>query len=292
MPPTKAFLPLIACLLLVLVPRVGATHPSAQHTIGMLSDAIRADPVDQTLYLRRGHLYSNEGQLELALEDLRKAEELGDPVLAAFDLGVLHYRMGELGAARRYFDVFLERFPEQGPALEYRARVRRDAGDHAGALEDFEAYFALQSSPNPGDYVSAAEMLAGLEGRGEPAALAMLDEGIERLGMIPQLQRPAIELEKRRGNLPAAIDRLEALRPVLGGSPDWKVDMGELQLMAGRPDQARTLFADASRQLDGLRETAARKATRERLGRLEAQLAEIEAPGRGDSNAAPVVVED
>jgi len=265
---------LVAGLCFAAQPWVASAHPSAQHTIEALSESIRARPGEQELYIRRGQAYSNEGQLELALADLRRAEGLGDPLLVAFDLGVLHYRMGRLGTARRYFDVFLERFPDNAPALEYRARVSRDAGDHEAALADFEAYFAVQKQPNPGDYLSAAQMLAGLEGRGVEAALAMLDEGMDRLGIIPQLQGYAVELERGRGNIAAATVRLETLRPALGDGPDWKVDMGELLFLAGRPDQARPLFEAAAIQLSSLRSTAARRQVQERLAVLQASLSE------------------
>ena len=264
----KQLLPIVA-IVLVALPLVAGAHPSAQSTLEMLSDAIRAHPESQPLYIQRGAAYSNDGQLELALADLLKAETLGDPVLAAFDQGVLHYRLEEYEAARGYFDVFLEYRPGHMASLEYRARVLRAAGDHAAALADFNAYFALQSQPNPGDYVSAAEMLRGLDGEGIAPALAMLDQGMERLGVIVQLQRYAIALELERGSVAGAIDRLESLEPALGASPDWKIDMGELLLRADRPDEAHRYFEAASAQLATLRRTTARQALLERLQALQ-----------------------
>jgi tetratricopeptide (TPR) repeat protein len=268
----RALLP-VALVLWVATPQIAASHPSAAHRIELLSEAIRAHPDDPRNYMRRGEAYSNEGYFDLALADLKKAEALGDPVHVAYDLGVLHYRMGKLAEARSYFDAFLARFPDHPPALQYRARVRRDAGDHAGALSDFRAYFEKNPRANPGDYVSAARLLAGPEGEGVPAALAMLDQGIARLGAIPQLQRYAIELERSRSNLPSAIARLESLEKSLGRSPDYKVDMGELLLEAGRPEDARVQLDAAADQLDRLPVTGARTALRQRLHGLQAKLA-------------------
>jgi tetratricopeptide (TPR) repeat protein len=251
---------------------VASAHPSAQHTLEVLSESIKARPNEQKLYIKRGSAYSNDGQLKLALADFRKAESLGEPLAVAFRQGVLHYRMKEFEAARGYFDSFLKHVPSHAQSLEYRARLLRDAGEHEAALADFNAYFALQKQPNPGGYVSSAKMLAGLRGEGVSSALAMLDEGMERLGVIPQLQRYAIELELERKNSAGAIIRLETLEPAMGESPDWKVEMGELLLLAGKPAEAQRRFDEASAQLKTLRTTVARQRLLEKLEKLQARL--------------------
>jgi predicted Zn-dependent protease len=100
----------------------------------------------------------------------------------------------------------------------------------------------------------------------------MLDRGMERLGVIPQLQQYAIALELERKNTAQAIDRLEALEPSLGESPGWKVDMGELLILAGRPAEASQLFDEAFAQLETLRKTVARQRLLEKLEKLRASL--------------------
>jgi len=118
-------LPLAVVLWLALQPLPLSAHPSAQHRIETLSEAIRAKPDEQELYLRRGQAYSNEGQLQPALADLRKAEQLGDPVLAAFDLGVVHYQLGDLQAAR-----MLEGLESGGGGTARRRRKFLDEAAH------------------------------------------------------------------------------------------------------------------------------------------------------------------
>lgn len=252
-------------LLVWIAPVLAWTHPSAYEQVEHLSAAIRARPDDPGNYVLRGQAYSNEGHFEEALADYEKASQMGDPGAVAFDLGVLHYRMGELVEARRQLDLWLERHPGHPPALEYRARVLRDAGEPALAVADYRAYFAGQKSPNPGDFVSAARLVEGLDGEGASAALAILDDGMERLGTIPQLQRPAIEIERRRGHLADAIRRLESLAPSLGTSPDWKIDMAELMIASGRKSEAIRQLDAATEQLEGLKSTAARVKLGERV---------------------------
>lgn len=266
--------PILIALLLVLQSATAVAHPGAEDTLEHLTQAIQARPTDQKLYIQRGSIYSNEGRFEAALADYKKAEALGEPILVASYQGELHYRMGDFDAARKYFDTFLKHFPKHAQSLEYRARLLRDAGEHEAALADFNAYFALQKQPNPGHYISSANLLKGLEGQGIPAALEMLDQGMVRLGVIPQLQNYAIELELERKNTGNAIERLKTLEPTLGTSPDWKVSMGELLLLAGQPAQASALFDEATAQLKKLRSTVARQRVLEKLEDLKKQLSQ------------------
>lgn len=234
-------------------------HPGVEEALRYYDRQIEQSPRDQALYAQRGVVYSNDGQYEKAMADFRRAAELGDPLLVSFDLGVLHYRMGDFAAARRYFDAWLQRFPDHAACLEYRARLLRDAGDHDGAIADFRRVFVLQSRPNPGDYISVAEMLESRGDAGVAEALDVLDQGNAKLGVTPQIQRKAIALELRRKQPGRAIERMRSLEPMLGESPDWKVEMGELMLAAGRRDEAQACFRQAVDQLGGLRPTPARQ---------------------------------
>jgi DNA-binding SARP family transcriptional activator len=256
-----------------------SAHPGASATIDHYSHEIERDPKNQRLYLLRGIAYSNDGRYDEALADFKQAEKLGEPVLVSCDLGVLHYRKAEFEAAVGYLDRYLERYPARGReyCLEYRARARRDSGDHAGSILDFRRVIELEPRPNPGHYVSVATMLAESGESGIDEALAILDAGIAKLGLNPQLQHHAIELELTRQRPDRALARGEALRPILGESPEWKVDMAELYLRNGEKTQANRMLKDAKTQVQSLRKTPARLRLRERITELEGRSA---LPGR------------
>lgn len=255
----RAVAPLALSLILLSAHHGVRAHPGVEQALRYFDQQIEQSPRDQALHIQRGIVYSNDGQYEQARADFMRAAELGDPVLVSFDLGVLHYRMGDFAAARRYFDAWLQRFPDHAACLEYRARLLRDAGDHDGAIADFRRVFALQPRPNPGDYISVAEMLESRGDAGVAEALDLLDQGNAKLGVTPQIQRKAVALELRRKQPGRAIERLRALEPMLGESPDWKVEMGELMLAVGRREEAQIYFRQAADQLGGLRPTPARQ---------------------------------
>lgn len=249
-------------------PLRGLAHPGMHETIALLTQRIADAPTDAALYQERGIAYSSDGQAALALADFREAERLGDPVLVAFDLGVLHYRSGDYGAAREALTRALARFPHDARALDYRARAAREAGDARAALADFEALFALEEPVNPGHYVSAAELLAVLPDTGIPAALALLDRGMRQLGVIPQLQQRAIAFECERGAFVAALARHDTLAAPLGHSPDWRVERAELLLALGRAAEAQQELATASAALAAQRLTPARAELAARIADL------------------------
>ena len=146
----------------------------------------------------------------------------------------------------------------------------RDAGDYEASVADFRRVFELQDQPNPGHYISAAEMLQSKSTAGIDQALVILDQGNKKLGMTPQLQQYAIQLELCRKRPENALERMRELEPMLGESPDWKVGMAELTLQVGQAERAATLLDEALLQLDTLRKTPARLELRERIDRLRA----------------------
>lgn len=249
---------LLSSLTILCLSGVLYAHPGFTSKLEMLNHELEEAPNDQSLYILRGRTYSDKGKYTLAMNDFRQAEKLGKPVNVAFALGILHYRAKEFPLARSQFDRYLKVYPNHPESLEYRARLLRDAGDYKASLADFDRFFALRKNPNPGYYISAAKMLVKLPDKGIPAALEMLDQGIERLGLNPQMQYYAVELEQQRKTYKLAITRMKTLEAMLGESPKWKADLGRLKQKAGYQTQALELYVDARDQLVALRKTPAR----------------------------------
>jgi tetratricopeptide (TPR) repeat protein len=247
----------------------GWAHPSEAEKIALLTQRIQAEPANQRNYMERGAAYTHDGQFDLALADFRKAEQTGDPVRVAYELAVLYDRTGELQTARRYADAFLHRFPDSAAALQLQARLLAKLGEREQAIANYEKLLSLPAAPNPGTYLALAALVREHHGEGGVAAsLAVLDRGIGRLGVIPQLQQPAIDLETQRGAFANAIERLDRLEPMLGSSPEWKVQKVEMLLKVDRADEAGALLTGAAKQLESLRATPARHKLKARIEQL------------------------
>lgn len=251
------------------VTAAGFAHPGQHDQLEQINRHIEEAPAEQALYIQRGVVYSESGEYDRALADYHRAQTLGPPVLVSFELGVLRYRQGEYQRASDHLERYLQRFPDYAPAYEYLARIARDAGDPDTAIAHFETYFRLQERPNPGLYLSAAKIM---EETGRPEqALAMLDQGLAKLGVIPQLQRQAIRLELFRQRPDLAIARLETLRDMLRDNPQWKLDMAELLWIAERREEAIELLGAARSELLVLRPTPARTAAQQRATEMMAR---------------------
>src|SRR5690606_27991547 len=76
-------------------------------------------------------------------------------------------------------------------------------------------------------------------------AVEALDAGIARLGPIPALQLPAVELEVWLDRPAAALARLERLIAREGRNPAWLVRRAEILARAGRAAAARAAYEEA-----------------------------------------------
>tara|TARA_R110002049_G_scaffold67693_5_gene175753 strand:- start:1074 stop:1907 length:834 start_codon:yes stop_codon:yes gene_type:complete len=237
--------------------------------IQSLSYKVEKNPKDVVLRLQRALAYMENNQSELALADVRWAEAQGDPAEAAYIHGVLLFRQKNYAAARPYFDRYLGVFPTHWSALSYRARLLRDSGENQLALADYETLIRVNDTLDPGYYLSAARLMAGLPQRGVEEALSLLDRRIAERGQVSSLQRYAIDLETRRGNYEDAIERMALLDEKLRATPQWQLEVAELLLLAGRIDDALPYLDVAQEQLAARRQTALNRQLMETAQQLQ-----------------------
>jgi Tfp pilus assembly protein PilF len=271
------FLPHLFAGLLLAVAGPALTHQGQQTQLEQINHRIEQQPDSQELYRQRGRIYTEIGAFEQARADFEKAEILGPAGPVAFDFGMLCYEMGDHACARQHMDRYIKTYPGHVAAYEYRARIARDAGDYPSALADLERFFELQASPTPGLYISASRLYEELD---EPVGgLAILDGGIDRLGMNPQLQRRAIEIELTLGHTGAAVKRWQSCRDVLKASVPWQVEMARLLIFDDQAGPAGELLRVAEKELKELRPTPARIKIGEEIRSLQKQLQAGESPG-------------
>lgn len=252
--------------------RTVQAHAGDHRTIAELDAIIKESPIEPSLLVARGALYSRSGQWDKAERDLSLAEALGNKEDVAFEFGQLYYRRGEYQKALGYINTYIDAYPKYPPAFLLRARTASEAEQFDIAIESYHTYFSLTPDPQPGEYLAAARLLASTKSAGIDNALVLLDMAISKLGLNPQLQRYAMQLELRRDDTDRALDRWYSLKDQLGGTPEWGITLARVLILADSIDEARLAVQAVKEQLISLRQTPARKAAGETIARLERQL--------------------
>jgi predicted Zn-dependent protease len=94
-----------------------------------------------------------------------------------------------------------------------------------------------------------------------------------RLGPLPSLALPAVDLDVRLGRWDSALIRLDALLRQAPSNPSWIARRAEILARAGRTDEARAERARALRQIDAHRPGRANAATTALARQLRLQAA-------------------
>ncbi len=255
-----AFIFALGLVLAVLAPQSLLAHADIHERIEALDKEIQGNPTSAKLYLKRGELHRLHRDWEAALADYQRADEL-EPRLeeVLFLRGRMWLESGRPDQAKRELDPFLAGHPEHREALLTRARVLAELGRGLQAAQDYTRVIATLTHPTPEFYLERAKALEAEGAAYLGRALRGLDEGVAKLGSLVTLQLYAIDLELKRNHYDAALRRLDRIARWL--APERRLKRrGEILLLAGRREEARTAFSAALAELDS--SSSRRNATR------------------------------
>ena len=107
-------------------------------------EAIKLNPGDSKLYVRRARLFSKDGQFEQGIKDLRLAAEMSPKNKRIwFYLGDILLKMDKPEGAINYFDKAVKIAPNYGEAFLGKAKALAALGSHESAEENFEKSFQV-----------------------------------------------------------------------------------------------------------------------------------------------------
>lgn len=262
-------------------------HGPLHEEIVRITAELQQHPNDPVRLARRGELLQLHGLSDQARIDferlaiLRPADITND-----FRLGQVQLELGVTNEAVRLLERFATHRPQSAPGQLLLARALLMAGRPRDAAEHFAQAVAVTAEPSPDWYLEQLRALR-LAGVPKEELLRCLDAGIARLGPLPVLQLPAVELEVQSGFTDRALARLEALAARAERKERWLVRRGDVLKDAGRIDQARVEYLAAREALDALPDKLRRAWTATELRQqVEAKLAALPASveaGRANS---------
>jgi predicted Zn-dependent protease len=262
-----------SCLLLCLLAARAFADGDLHERITALTAQIEKEPRNAALHHQRGELHRVHEDFTAALADYDRAAAL-DPQLEVVHLsrGRAQLEAARPEAALPSLSRFLALHPAHAEALVLRARAHALLARHRDAEADFAAALAHSAEPAPDLFIERARNLTATAGHEQ--ALAVLTDGIRRLGPLVVLEDAAIETELALGRTDAALARLDtrlAAAPRKEALLDRKA---RVLLAAGRTVEAQATFREALEAIASLPEPQRRLRATARLAEsIDAQLA-------------------
>lgn len=213
-------------------------NPPEGQQIEEIDRRLEAGP-DVSLILQRGELRRAQGDWAGALEDYDRAASLA-PGNRRIDLlrGEVYLLSGRAEAAVEALSRFIEAEPADVDGRLLRARALGALSRHAEAEADLERALAIVQAnggaPLPDLYLARADAQAAQGDEGVIRALAGLDAALAQQGPLVVLEERAVELERQRGDVDAALARLDRLIAQSRRGERYLALKGEILLGAGR----------------------------------------------------------
>jgi tetratricopeptide (TPR) repeat protein len=233
-----------AALFLAVAPGIAAAHQDLPELLAAHERERTLHATDPAIHLEEATLRRQARDFDGALVAVERAGAVGaDPADTAIVRGLIYLDAAWPGAARAEVDRALRAHPERVHLRLIRARASRRLGESAAAAADYRAAITGMRSPTPDHVIEHRDVL--LEAGDEADALAALDLGMSRIGPVPALQLPAIDLALALNREDDALRRIDALLAQSPRHEGWLTRRGEILERAGRTTEAQHTYGIA-----------------------------------------------
>lgn len=228
-------------------------HGEPSEELERLNASLGTDPNQVALLLKRADIHSRYQHFEKALDDLRKAKSLSpDHDQIGFLIGRLLAKKGDFSQAEIELNRFLESSRSSIQAQVELARVLHAQQKYLASADAYDQVIALQKPPLPEHYLSRAEALLEAGVPHLDKALAGIEEGMVEMGPLIVLQRVAIDINRRQGNLDAALNRVDQILQGIQRKESWLFEKARILLDMGHHEKAREQLVLAQTAVDSL----------------------------------------
>jgi predicted Zn-dependent protease len=225
-------------LALLLWTWVAGAHGPWHEQILLVTEKLAQKPRDPELLAQRAELFLAHGFVDESRQDLVALETLQPGNLTnQLRRGWLELKARKTNAAIEQLTAWVKARPENLEGHFGLAQAYLLAGQPGAAETHLSRVLALSDEPRPELFLerAQAQVAAGLA---LTNTLAGLDEGIARLGPLPLLQKFAADLEMKRGEVAAAVARIQTIAARSERQERWLFLQGELFRQAGRTNDA------------------------------------------------------
>jgi len=231
----------------------GYFHGDIHEQIKRLSKQIKKDRKNPELYFQRAVLYHEHDEFRHARNDYHKAVKLGykKPDVYYF-LARLYKEWNENAEALKNIDIFLGLQRESVSGIVERGRILNQMKNYPAALTEYEKAFKLKNSLIPEYYLEATGVILKRDTKDYDEALQMLGRAIADLGALSVFQDMALDLELKKGDVDAALARLDAQAENLDRKENHYARRADILAAAGRTEAAREYYRKALEAIEKL----------------------------------------
>lgn len=253
-------------------------HGSLHSQIQDLNTTMRREGKSAPLLVQRGRLQMEHGNNKSATQDFLLALKLNPGERSAYYyLAEQAFNRNKLPDARRYAEKFLAMLKGEPGAIvrgqTLYGQILLAQGQYRAAETSFRIAVDQAAEPSPEYYLHLADAQGKAGATGD--ALASLDEGMQKLGMLTVLQNKAINLAIESKAWDDALTRLDALIMQGQGLPELYLRKARILLAAERQPTAKEAVQEGLAAIDQVpaarRETPAMKQLRAELLTLQAE---------------------
>ncbi len=228
-------------------------HGPVHEQLAAVNVRVTQAPNDTALLLQRAELYRVDQNFTAALADYARVGALPDPpTTLGYFRGRALFEAGRHGEALKDLNQFIAAYPTFADAHLIRAHVLEHAGKPAAAAADYERALATLRSPEPDHYVQYARALVATGPRGITRGLAVLDEGMRKLGPIISLNLIALDIEIAGRRFCQALTRIDRLADKSPRKENWYKRRADVLLLAGRKREAHDTYRKALQDFEKL----------------------------------------
>jgi predicted Zn-dependent protease len=226
-----------ARLLTLLLPILPLTaHPDPSHTLEHLEEHLAETPDDRALLRQKADLLLSTGHPALArpVVDRLLVMNKDRPEDLLLEARTLHAEKD--ATAPNKATALVTAHPRFVPGWLFLARLEDGQGRCDAAIDAMRRALDLSPKPSPSDVLACAAWLAERGDRTD--AVAVIDQGLAKLGVLAGLHQKAIAIEVELGRHDAALRRIDALAARFRPSVELSLQRADILELAGRHAEA------------------------------------------------------
>jgi Flp pilus assembly protein TadD len=215
-------------------------HGDLSDRIDALTERIGLEPKNAHLLLQRAGLSRQHGDWVAALSDCQRARDLDPKLKVDLLQGRTQLESGNPKAALPLLESHLRQQPADVHARISHGKALAQLGRHAEAVMEFRGALEQSRKPDPELWQDTANSLVA---QGSiPEALDVLSDAIQKMGAVPSLVMPAMELEIATKDFDCALRRVDVMQKSAPRTEPRMARRASILAQAGRTEQARVAW--------------------------------------------------